>query len=279
MTLLQALPLGRAAYAAGTRRLYEQHLGTALARAATVLAVSDHTARTTLDLAAERGFHLDPARVEVAPLGYSGGDPADLNALEAGRVRGLGLDVTPFLLFIGSSHEGARLDDLVAAFNRLRARGRVLKLVLVGSDLLTSEGIVDAGARRAVERSSYRDDIHLFGAVGAAQRAWLQAEAAALVLPGELRGSGLPVVEAGAHGCPVVAYDDPSIREVAGPGCVLVPPRWEDLSVAVESVLDRPAEERERAAAEARAVAATRTWDDFGTTLADAVTRAARRPG
>src|SRR5699024_12176851 len=70
-------------------------------------------------------------------------EEAKLNALEDNRIEGLGLDTVPFLLFTGSSHAGARIDHLVAAFNDLRARGHDLAAVLVGDDLGTIDEMVD----------------------------------------------------------------------------------------------------------------------------------------
>src|SRR5699024_2311512 len=165
-------------------------------------------------------------------------EEAKLNALEDNRIEGLGLDTVPFLLFTGSSHAGARIDHLVAAFNDLRARGHDLAAVLVGDDLGTIDEMVDRTAADAIGSSSYRDDIHLLGAVRPAMRRWLMDHATAIVLPGELIGFDSGLGDAAATGRPLIATDHPVVREQIGAEAVIVPPRWEALSAAIESVLD-----------------------------------------
>lgn len=46
----------------------------------------------------------------------------------------------------------------------------------------------------------------------------------ALVQPSVYEGFGLPIVESMASGCPVVASDIPTLREVVGRAAILVPP-------------------------------------------------------
>jgi len=52
----------------------------------------------------------------------------------------------------------------------------------------------------------------------------LYQAAGAIVQPSLYEGFGLPVVEAMAIGCPVVASDIPTLREVVGAAAILVPP-------------------------------------------------------
>ena len=60
--------------------------------------------------------------------------------------------------------------------------------------------------------------------VDAANLAVLYQAAGAMVQPSLYEGFGLPVVEAMAIGCPVVASDIPTLREVVGGAAILVPP-------------------------------------------------------
>jgi len=256
------------------REAYERGVVDALRKAGRVLAISEHTARTTAELARSRGVTGVGDKIEVAHLGH---DPealraGDLDVLEQARMEGEGLDRHPFLFFMGGVDERRRIDLLITAFNDLRARGRDLKLVFAGYDFQGLHTIFTESARRAIEESSYAEDIHLLGFVSPTERAWLYRRAEAFVFPTEHEGFGLPVVEAVATGCTVVTFDTTSISELGGPNRYLCEGTWPALAEAIATVLDRP-EDQKRADAEAGARWAEGfTWDAFGAALARGVT-------
>ncbi len=274
------MPLKQAAYKGATRIIYERMLAAALNRADGVVAISEHTAATTRDFAGSHGVTGVDHKIHVAHLGHStGGDrgPSQPDVMAMHRLRGLGLIDTPFVFFMGGTDDRRRIDDLVAAYNSLRARGRELKLVLAGYDFVTPRAVLSEPTRRALLESSYRHDIHLLGYVDDATRRWLYEHAEAFVFPSLHEGFGLPVVESLGLGCPVVAYDNTSITEVAGPNCVLVDNRWEQLAAGIVALMDRDTDTRAADAAAGRDWAARFTWDSFGTTMTDLVTAAAGR--
>ncbi len=83
-----------------------------------------------------------------------------------------------------------------------------------------------------------------------------------LVLTSDREGYGLPVLEAFAAGKPVVASDIPALRESSGGLATLVPADSLDEWVgAIERVL-RSSDSGGGLAAERRAHAAARTWDE-----------------
>lgn len=278
------MPVKTSVYKAGTRWVYERLLAAALDRAASIVAISEHTARTTDDFARTHDLVGVAAKTHVARLGFTTSHEdrhvglADLDVMERNRIIGLGIDSTPFVFFMGGSDERRRIDHLVAAFNDVRGRGRELKLVLAGYDFVTVDHVLAASTREALQQSSYLDDIHLLGFISGELRAWLYANAEAYVFPSIHEGFGLPVVESLAVGCPVVTYDNTSIAEVAGPNCVLVPNRWEDLAHGIETILDRDPATKAVDADEGRAWAATFTWDTLGEVLDREVGAALGRP-
>ena len=84
----------------------------------------------------------------------------------------------------------------------------------------------------------------------------LYASATLFAFPSLHEGFGLPVLEAMAAGCPVVASDIPAVREVAGDAAVLVPPAdtgaWAE---ALSRVLESPSLQADLAGAGRRRAA------------------------
>ncbi len=129
----------------------------------------------------------------------------------------LGLGDAPYVLFVGRLVPEKAPDLLVEAFRSVPGN---VRLVLVGEsrfmDEYSSRIRTLAAADTRVRLAGYRylDEL-----------AELYANAAAFVLPSSLEGLPLTLLEAGAHGLPVVATSIPPHVEILGedgPGCVLV---------------------------------------------------------
>ncbi len=82
-------------------------------------------------------------------------------------------------------------------------------------------------------------DVHFLGRLADADLATVYAGATVLLMPSREEGFGLPVLEAMAHGVPVVTSDAPALVEVGG-GAALVAPRGDApaLAAAVRRALD-----------------------------------------
>ncbi len=267
-----------AANKAAARWRHERQLAAALERAESIVVISEHTRETTLDFARARGIEGVADRIAVAHLGLDTETPdaaATPDLMERDLIEGYGLETTPFVFFMGGTDDRRRIQDLVAAYNRLRARGHDLKLVLAGYDFASVERVISPATRAEIVSSSYADDIHLLGYVGDAMRHWLYHHAAAYVFPSVAEGFGMPVLEANSLGCPVVAYANPAVAEVAGPNTVLVEPHWSELAGAIVEVLARDPAERSELAEKGREWAAGFDWQAMGAAMTTAVERAA----
>lgn len=265
---------------AAARWRHERALVAALDRAASIVVISEHTRDTTLAFAQEHGIGAVAERISVAYLGLDTDAPEDAeapNLMDQSLIEGYGLDGTPFVFFMGGTDDRRRIQDLVAAYNRLRARGHELKLVLAGYDFASVERVISPMTRAEIVSSSYGDDIHLLGYVGDAMRHWLYHHAAAYVFPSIAEGFGMPVLEATSFGCPVVAYDNPAVAEVAGPNTLLVDPHWIALTGGIAEVLDRSDTERHELAEQGRKWAARFDWNAMGIAMTEAVQRAVGR--
>jgi len=122
---------------------------------------------------------------------------------------------TPFILFVGGADKRRRLQDLVAAFNMLRAQGTDLNLVFVGDSMQGPMNIATEEIQHAIRTSSYVDDMLFLGFANDTTLQWLYENALAFVFPSKYEGFGLPVLEAMRFGTPVIAYDNSAAREVA----------------------------------------------------------------
>jgi glycosyltransferase involved in cell wall biosynthesis len=128
-------------------------------------------------------------------------------------------DGTPYILTVGAGSPRKNLWRVLEAFERIR---EVVPhhLVMVGGS-----GWANTEVNRRVSGSGSADRIHHVGYVTDGQLHHLYREASALVYASLYEGFGLPVLEAMASGCPVVASNLSSLTEVAGDAAVMVDPR------------------------------------------------------
>jgi glycosyltransferase involved in cell wall biosynthesis len=205
---------------------------------------------------------IDGDRVHVVPWGIDPpGEPLDGSRIEAALARhGL---ARPYVLFVGTVEPRKNLARLIEAVRSL-ARAD-LELVLVGPAGWDEQVDEAAGVRR-------------LGFVPQGDLDALYAGAASVCYPSLREGFGLPVLEAMAHGAPVVTSAGTATAEVAGGAAVLVDPLdVEAIATGIASVLDDP-DRAQQLRAEGRARAATFTWARTAAGTVDAY-RAARERG
>jgi len=186
----------------------------------------------TRDELLREGF--EPERVFVATHGVQIPREPDV-AENALRLRRVGVQA-PYVVAVGTIEPRKGLPTLAAAIARARRVEPRLTLVLAGPrGWLEVHGIDIPGVRE-------------LGAVDDATLDALYRDAVACGVPSRYEGFGLPVLEAMARGCPVVASDAASLPEVVGDAGILVPAadiaRWSD---ALVSLLDHPERRRDLA--------------------------------
>ncbi|MGH2683999.1 MAG: glycosyltransferase family 4 protein [Actinomycetota bacterium] len=181
----------------------------------------------------------------------------------------------PYLLYVGGISPHKNVELLVAAFDLVAADHPQLRLVLVGdtSDdpFLSSVPAV----KNAIAASPAADRIVMTGFVSDEELVALYGGAAATALPSFAEGFGLTAAESAACGAPVVASDDPALRELLGDagvyGAADDPRAFAD---AFRRLLDDPGHRAERSRA-ASAVAAGWSWEAAADRTADLLERAA----
>ena len=158
----------------------------------------------------------------------------------------LGLD-RPYVLFVGGISERKNVLRLMQSFARLPEG---LQLVLAGSVRSAFRSAFEAAAALLGPR------VRQLGYVANAELPSLYAGARALAFPSEYESFGIPLLEAMACGCPVVAADAAALPETAGGAALLCDP------ASVDSIADgllravSAGSERERAVAAGLARAA-----------------------
>jgi glycosyltransferase involved in cell wall biosynthesis len=172
----------------------------------------------------------DPLRVATVPLGWDLG-VAHPQPHSAPR------DADHFLM-VGTVEPRKGHDQVLDAFERMWADGLSARLTVVGR----RGWLVDGLAQRmsGLDRSEPR--FRWLESAGDAELDELYGRCTAVVMASRAEGFGLPVVEAGLRGCPVVLRDIPVLREVASDTAIYVRPDGSDLVEVLTEVVRRAAQ-------------------------------------
>ena len=225
--------------------------------AARILCVSESTRN---DL--RKYLHVPLKKMTVNHLGVSV-RPANTGVVE----RPANFPTKPFLLFVGGIDKSRRrIDDLVAAYNNLKAVGHDIQLVLVGENFQSPEKIPIKVVRDAVMGSSYSNDILTLGYISDETKQELYKKAIAFVFPTIYEGFGIMVLEAMLLECPVIAYSNSSVPEVGGE-FALYAKDWTGIWHQVEALLTMPEAKRKRLITSAKKHAEQFTWDKTATEI------------
>jgi glycosyltransferase involved in cell wall biosynthesis len=231
------------AYPPAGRRYHHRSARIVAAEAARVLVPSEATARDLAEL-----YAVDRGRVTIVPLGVQ--PPAQPDRRGAARLlHDLGVR-GPFLLAVGTLEPRKNLPRLLAAFGEVTDELPDHWLVVVGP--------VGWGPKLQPTWESVR--VKLAGPVGDTTLHALYEQADGLAYPSLYEGFGLPVLEAMAHGTPVLTSDRSSLPEVAGDAALLVDPLDRGAIAKGLHRLVADGDLRERLAAAGRRRAAAFTW-------------------
>jgi glycosyltransferase involved in cell wall biosynthesis len=195
------------AYPAAGRRYHDRSARIVAGEAARVIAVSQATADDLTEL-----YGVEPERISVVPLGVEPPGAAD-QAAAARLLADLGVR-GPFLLAVGTMEPRKNLPRLLAAFGEVTDE--------LPDHFLVVAGPVGWGPALRPTWDSVR--VKLAGPLDDPVLQALYRSADGLAYPSLYEGFGLPVVEAMAHGLPVLTSNRSSLPEVAGDAAVLVDP-------------------------------------------------------
>jgi alpha-1,3-rhamnosyl/mannosyltransferase len=215
-------------------RLHRHFLPRAVHRSSKVLAVSNFTADEI-----RRHYSVPPAQLEVIPLGVSSRFLlTNIDSTRMSEVLGNLRIEPPFVPWAGTLEPRKNLGKLLAAFALLPANfRRRLMLVLVGK-----KGWGQRKTVSSLKALSKDCRVLLTGYVKEEDLPYIYAAAQVLVFPSFYEGFGLTVLEAMAAGCPVIASDTSSLKEVVGKAGITLDPTApaEDWSQSISQVLSSP---------------------------------------
>lgn len=129
----------------------------------------------------------------------------------------------PFILSVGRLETKKNTARLIEAFNKIKNNQSNIQLVLAGPPGAGHEAV-----KEAIEKSPFKKDMILPGFVSEGDLPALYAGAEVFVFPSLYEGFGLPVLEAMASGCPVIASGGGALEEVGGGAAIYVNPQSVD---------------------------------------------------
>lgn len=193
------------------KRLYlRMMLPWSVRRAETIVTVSEFCRGRLVER-----LGVDPQRVAVVPAPVDDSSTASDMPLAA-AVPDL---ATPFVLYPALTYSHKNHEILLRALARLAADGVDVALVVSGGP-----GPLDAKLDHLADKLGVGGRWHRLGRIPRAVLDGLYRQAVAMVFPSKYEGYGLPVVEAMARGCSVVAANAGALPEVVGSGGRLVDP-------------------------------------------------------
>ena len=204
---------------------FRQQRRQTILRADRVLCISENTRQDVIRL-----YGVTPAKVLAVWPAYN----RDVfNAATVESVTPPPVD-RPCLLYVGRRQGYKNFDLLLEAYARWRQRSHVA-LVVVGSEWTPVE-------QRRLSELSLANQVVMLGNVSDELLRDLYRQALAFVYPSLYEGFGIPVLEAMACGCPVIASRIPTTLEIAGE-CpnYFSPDSEEELRSALDASLNREA--------------------------------------
>ncbi len=186
----------------------------AVTQATRVIAVSEATKADLIKL-----YNVPSGKITVIHNGYNSDLFSIKNKVSRKPLSSYKLQAVNYLLFLGTLQPRKNVIKLVQAFRLLKENGYKGKLVLAGKVGWLAEDTLSV-----IQNSPDHDDIVMTGCVSEETRQALYTYADVYVLPSLYEGFGVPVLEAMASGCPVVASNNSSLPEVVGKAGLLFNP-------------------------------------------------------
>ncbi|KXK08968.1 MAG: Capsular glucan synthase [Microgenomates bacterium OLB22] len=175
-------------------------------------------------------YHTSEARIHVIYNGFQGYPPA---RNKIATLKKYDVANKNYILFVGTLQSRKNIARLIEAIHTIRSTYPDLLLLLAGR-----RGWLYEKMLKRIQELQLTDVVRELGYVPDAELAVLYENAQCFVLPSLYEGFGIPILEAMAHGTPVVTSDNSSLPEVGGDACLYVNANdTMQIAIAIERVL------------------------------------------
>ncbi|MBN2036136.1 MAG: glycosyltransferase family 4 protein [Chitinispirillaceae bacterium] len=199
-----------------SKLFFQRHAPEIMHRSSHVFAISEYTRSDII-----QRFPFAEKKTSVTPLAAN---PA-FRVVKTGRAflsrYGLTDTLAPYLLHVGDIQPRKNIFGLVKTFESLPDRFRDFRLVIIGQ---ARNRQMSGPILAAIAASLSRNRIFPLHSVADDDLVLFYNHAEGLLFFSFFEGFGLPVLEAMQCGCPVVASDTSSIREIAENAALMVDP-------------------------------------------------------
>jgi glycosyltransferase involved in cell wall biosynthesis len=178
-----------------------------------IIAVSHTTKSDLVNL-----LGLDPDDITVIHHGIDPVYTRTTDPHEINRIRHMNHVPMEFFLMVGSFEVRKNIHHAIDAFSRISNSSNQLRLLLVGG-----ESRYQREMRALVKKLELEEKVLFPGYIPDRELVTLYSVTTALLFPSAAEGFGLPLLEAMATGCPVIASDLPVFHEIAGDAAAIVP--------------------------------------------------------
>lgn len=127
-----------------------------------------------------------------------------------------------YLLYVGGIDPRKNIVGLLKTFMKIKRKNDRLKIVFVGKEFYMKHSLNALGWDNVLKKyPKFRDSVIIKGYVDDDELFNLYKYCSTFVFPSRYEGFGLPILEAMQAGCPVVAYNNSSIKEIGGDALLL----------------------------------------------------------
>jgi glycosyltransferase involved in cell wall biosynthesis len=187
-------------------RLWHKYIGIdkLLARANTIIAVSQSTKRDLIDI-----YGVKEEKIKVI---YSGIDPLfrqKFNEQDINQVKQKYNLPNKYILYLGTIEPRKNIQLLIQAFERIATKDKDVKLVIAGVN-----GWLYKQIHQSIDNSPFRDRILRIGFVDILDKPIVYKLARVFVYPSLYEGFGFPPLEAMASGTPTIVANNSVFPEI-----------------------------------------------------------------